>query len=88
MPYRVPLEAHYLYRCFTGSWAIQFNEEHPLVCAKLELSTNDRDGFASAKSQMLAVSMAVGRLIFGHIHCAYSKVIVAVVPAPWRDVIQ
>ncbi len=38
----MPLDAHYLYRCFTGSWAVQFNEEHPLVCAKLELATYDR----------------------------------------------
>ena len=82
----MPLDAHYLYCCFTGSWAIQFNEEHTLVCAKLEFATNDGDRFTCAKSQMLAVGMAVGRFVFGHIHRTDSKVIVAVVPVPWSDV--
>ena len=58
---------------------VQFNEEYTLVPTELHQPINHGYGLASSQQQVLAVGVAVGTLVLGHIDGTYFKIVVLIV---------
>ncbi len=63
----------------SGAGAVQLNQEDALPSTQLELSIDNGDGLAGTHEQVLAVGVAVGALVFGHVDGADGEVVVLVV---------
>ena len=72
----------------SGAGAVQLNQEDALPATQLELSIDNGDGLAGTHEQVLAVGVAVGALVFVHVHRADGEVVVAVLGASRLKVLE
>ena len=67
---------------------VEFDEEQALILAELHLPVDQGDGFAATEEKVLAMGVAVGGFVRGHIDGADGKVVVLVVAVAGADALE
>ena len=62
----------------TGTGTVKLNQKHPLPLAQGQATVDDGHGLTGTEEEMLAMSMAVGALVSGHVHGASREIVVLI----------